>query len=82
PLTLPSIEENVKDTGDKSLSRTVVHPASKPKAKTDKKQRTKKTPSSSEPQLQILSLFKLQIHKPLNLSSLKKQRSSLTPLRV
>nr|GEW02130.1 hypothetical protein [Tanacetum cinerariifolium] len=51
PLTLPFVKENVKGTDDKSLSETVVHPVSKPKAKADKKRRTKKILSSSEPNI-------------------------------
>ncbi|GKA43308.1 hypothetical protein Tco_0736032 [Tanacetum coccineum] len=49
PLILPSEEMNAEDSNDKSLSGTVVHPDSKPKAKTYKKRRTKNIPSSSEP---------------------------------
>ncbi|GJW40084.1 reverse transcriptase domain-containing protein [Tanacetum coccineum] len=49
PLILPSEEVNAEDSDDKSLSGTVVHPVSKPKEKTNKKQRTKKILSSSEP---------------------------------
>ncbi|GJZ04866.1 hypothetical protein Tco_0538141 [Tanacetum coccineum] len=44
-----SEEDNAEDTGDKSLSGTAVHPVSKPI--TDKKQRTKKNQSSSEPNI-------------------------------
>ncbi|GJT89744.1 hypothetical protein Tco_1078589 [Tanacetum coccineum] len=79
PLTHTSLQENIEDTGDKSLSGAAVNPVSKPKAKTDKKQRTKKSPLHLNPQLQILSLFKLQLHKPLSLSQLMHQRSPLTP---
>ncbi|GJT13322.1 hypothetical protein Tco_0860364 [Tanacetum coccineum] len=49
PQTHASEEAHVEDTGEKSLSGTSVHPVSKPKAKDDKKRRTKKNPSSSEP---------------------------------
>ncbi|GKG23669.1 hypothetical protein Tco_0391705, partial [Tanacetum coccineum] len=49
PEILPYEEVSAEDTDDKSLSGTVVHPVSKPKAKTNKKRRMKKIPSSSEP---------------------------------
>ncbi|GJX43038.1 hypothetical protein Tco_0259714 [Tanacetum coccineum] len=49
PLILPFEEVNAEDSDDKSLSETVVHLVSKPKAKTDKKRMTKKILSSSEP---------------------------------
>ncbi|GJW59330.1 hypothetical protein Tco_0106061 [Tanacetum coccineum] len=48
PLNLPSEDANIEATGDKSLSRTSVHPVSTPKAKIDKKPMKKKNPSSSE----------------------------------
>ncbi|GJZ42638.1 hypothetical protein Tco_0589893 [Tanacetum coccineum] len=48
PLNLPSEDANIEATGDKSLSRTSVHPVSTPKAKIDKKRMKKKNPSSSE----------------------------------
>nr|GEZ85436.1 retrovirus-related Pol polyprotein from transposon TNT 1-94 [Tanacetum cinerariifolium] len=44
-----SEEDNAEGTGDMSLFGTSVHPVSHPKAKTDKKRRTKKNTSSSEP---------------------------------
>ncbi|GJR01563.1 hypothetical protein Tco_0524547 [Tanacetum coccineum] len=49
PLNLPYEDVNIEASGDMSLSGTSVHPVSEPKAKTDKKRRKKKTPSSSEP---------------------------------
>nr|GEV95958.1 hypothetical protein [Tanacetum cinerariifolium] len=49
PLILPYEEVNVEGIDDKSLSGTTVHPVSKHKAKTDKRQKKKKIPSSSEP---------------------------------
>ncbi|GJZ11056.1 hypothetical protein Tco_0545815 [Tanacetum coccineum] len=48
PLNLPSEDANIEATGDKSLSRTSVHPVSTPKAKIGKKRMKKKNPSSSE----------------------------------
>ncbi|GJX44977.1 hypothetical protein Tco_0261653 [Tanacetum coccineum] len=48
PLNLPSEDANIEATGDKSLSRTSVHPVSTPKAKIEKKRMKKKNPSSSE----------------------------------
>ncbi|GKA35237.1 hypothetical protein Tco_0721728 [Tanacetum coccineum] len=51
PLVLPYEEVNVEGTDDKSSSGTAVHPVSQPKAKTNKKLRKKKIPSSSEPKV-------------------------------
>ncbi|GKC51035.1 hypothetical protein Tco_1073780 [Tanacetum coccineum] len=48
PLIIPSEEVNIEATGDMSLSETSEHPVSKPKSKTNKKQKTKKNPSSSK----------------------------------
>ncbi|GJV97553.1 hypothetical protein Tco_1549130 [Tanacetum coccineum] len=49
PLNQPSDEVNIEATGAMSLFGTSVHPLSEPKAKSNKKRRKKKTPSSSEP---------------------------------
>ncbi|GKB03981.1 hypothetical protein Tco_0832124 [Tanacetum coccineum] len=51
PLILLSEEVNVEGTDDKSSSGTVVHPASQPKVKIDKKLRKEKIPSSSGPKV-------------------------------
>ncbi|GKE97120.1 hypothetical protein Tco_1581975 [Tanacetum coccineum] len=48
-LILPSEEVNADDATDKSLSGTNVQLVTQPKAKTDKKSRKKKIPSSTQP---------------------------------
>ncbi|GJW79118.1 hypothetical protein Tco_0140800 [Tanacetum coccineum] len=50
-LSLSSKEVNAKDTSDKSLSGTSMHPASHSKAKTNKKPKKKKILSSSDPKV-------------------------------
>ncbi|GKB56018.1 hypothetical protein Tco_0912204 [Tanacetum coccineum] len=48
----PSLwEVNAEDTFDKSLFRTIMHPVSQPKAKTDKRPKKKKIPSSFDPKV-------------------------------
>ncbi|GJV80875.1 hypothetical protein Tco_1516745 [Tanacetum coccineum] len=65
----PSEDATIQASGVMSLSGTSEHPVSKT---TDKKQKTKKSPSTSNPKLHQLS-FKLYFHKPL-----LQQRSPLT----
>ncbi|GJU58317.1 retrovirus-related pol polyprotein from transposon TNT 1-94 [Tanacetum coccineum] len=81
-LIIPSKEVNVEGTNDKSSSGTAVHPVSQPKAKTNKRLKKRKSHLHLNPMLQKLSGFKLQRHKPLSLSQLKKQRLLLTLPRV
>ncbi|GJR19874.1 hypothetical protein Tco_0968401 [Tanacetum coccineum] len=61
-LILPSVEVNVEDTIDKSLSMTTVHHVSQSKAKTNKRPKKKKIQSSSDP----------KVSKDVRVPSLKK----------
>ncbi|GKA29699.1 hypothetical protein Tco_0715944 [Tanacetum coccineum] len=49
PLITPSEEANIEASSDMSLSETSIHLILEPKAKTNKKRRKKKIPSSFEP---------------------------------
>nr|GEW55680.1 hypothetical protein [Tanacetum cinerariifolium] len=56
PLIHSPEEVNVEDTDDKSLSRTYVHHVYQSTAKTNKKLKKKKIPSSSEPKVSKTSI--------------------------